>query len=110
MSKEKKPDIMLVGMSTPYKENFVVSNMQDMNVPVSLGVGGMFDIAAGEARFAPQWIRILCLEWLYRLAQEPGRMWKRNITTNPHFLWLFLIVFLKKRILLRVYNKLCKWL
>ncbi len=97
---EKKPDIMLVGMSSPYKEKFVVSNLQDIKIPVSLGVGGMFDIAAGMADFAPEWIRVLCLEWFYRLIQEPRRMWKRYLTTNSAFLWLFFVTFLKKRVLL----------
>ena len=98
---EKKPDIMFVGMSSPYKETFVVSNMEEMNVPVSLGVGGMFDIAAGVAGFAPEWIRTLCLEWFYRLVQEPRRLWKRNLTTNTVFVWLFLVELTKKRLLYR---------
>ena len=96
---ETKPDILMIGMATPYKEQFVVSNLEVMNVPVSLGVGGMFDIAAGEARFAPEWIRKLALEWLYRLLQEPRRMWKRYLTTNSVFLCLFFKEFVKRRIL-----------
>jgi N-acetylglucosaminyldiphosphoundecaprenol N-acetyl-beta-D-mannosaminyltransferase len=84
----KRPDVLFVGMSTPHKERFVDSNIERMNVPVSLGVGGMFDIAAGRAHFAPEWIRKLCLEWLYRLLQEPRRMWRRYLTTNSIFLWL----------------------
>ncbi len=83
-----KPDILFVGMSSPRKEQFVERNLQAMNVPVSIGVGGMIDIAAGKAKFAPNWIRVLCLEWFYRLVQEPRRMWKRYFTTNSVFLWL----------------------
>ena len=94
--REKAPDIMLIGMATPYKEKFVVFNKEKMGVPVSLGVGGMFDIAAGRAHFAPDWIRKLALEWLYRLAQEPRRMWRRYLTTNSIFLWLFSIELVKK--------------
>ena len=93
------PYLLLVGMATPYKERFFVSNFERMNVPVSLGVGGMFDIAAGEAQFAPVWIRKLALEWLYRLLQEPRRMWKRYLTTNTAFLCLFAAEFVKRRIL-----------
>ena len=88
----------MLGMATPYKEKFVQSNMADMNVPVSLGVGGMFDIAAGETHFAPIWIRKLALEWLYRLLQDPRRMWKRYLTTNTVFIALFLKEFVTKRI------------
>ncbi len=104
--REKEPDIMLVGMSSPHKERFITVGMQNLCVPVSLAVGGMFDIAAGEAKFAPVWIRKLCLEWLYRLAQEPRRMWKRYLTTNSVFLWLLLRVVIKVRILDVLKNKL----
>ncbi len=96
---QTEPDILMIGMATPYKEQFVVSNLAEMNVPVSLGVGGMFDIAAGEAHFAPVWIRKLALEWLYRLLQEPRRMWKRYLTTNSVFVCLFIVEFIKRRIL-----------
>lgn len=96
--KRSQPDILMLGMATPYKEKFVQSNMADMNVPVSLGVGGMFDIAAGETHFAPIWIRKLALEWLYRLLQDPRRMWKRYLTTNTVFIALFLKEFVTKRI------------
>jgi exopolysaccharide biosynthesis WecB/TagA/CpsF family protein len=96
---EKKPDIMFIGMSSPYKEKFVVSNTKKLHVPVSLGVGGMFDIAAGKANFAPDWIRKICMEWFYRLVQEPRRMWKRYLTTNSVFLWLFFKALIKKRVL-----------
>ncbi|MCX6868259.1 MAG: WecB/TagA/CpsF family glycosyltransferase [Verrucomicrobia bacterium] len=86
-------DLVMLGMSSPYKERFVRENMGKLNVPVFLGVGGMFDIAAGEARFAPDWIRKSCLEWLYRLLQEPRRMWKRYFYTNSVFVGLFLKAF-----------------
>jgi N-acetylglucosaminyldiphosphoundecaprenol N-acetyl-beta-D-mannosaminyltransferase len=95
---DKRPDVLFVGMSTPHKERFVESNIQQMNVPVSLGVGGMFDIAAGRAHFAPEWIRKLCLEWLYRLLQEPRRMWRRYLTTNSVFLWLLFREFIRRRL------------
>lgn len=96
---KQQPDILFIGMSTPYKEKFLEANIEKMNIPVSLGVGGMFDIAAGEAHFAPDWIRKWCLEWLYRLLQEPRRMWRRYLSTNSVFLWLFFQEFIKKRIL-----------
>jgi N-acetylglucosaminyldiphosphoundecaprenol N-acetyl-beta-D-mannosaminyltransferase len=95
------PDILLLGMSTPMKERLAERYLAEMNVPVTLGVGGMFDIAAGLARFAPGWIRTLCLEWLYRLLQEPRRMWKRYLTTNLVFLWLVQKELVRRRILRR---------
>jgi N-acetylglucosaminyldiphosphoundecaprenol N-acetyl-beta-D-mannosaminyltransferase len=93
------PDILLLGMSTPMKERFAAEHLEEMNVPVTLGVGGMFDIAAGLAKFAPRWIRILCLEWLYRLVQEPRRMWRRYLTTNVAFLWLLQKELIRRRLL-----------
>jgi len=93
-----QPDILLVGMSSPLKERFVEMHLQAMNVPVSLGVGGMLDIAAGRAQFAPEWVRKMCIEWLYRLVQEPRRLWKRYATTNSRFLWLLLKEVVKQRL------------
>jgi N-acetylglucosaminyldiphosphoundecaprenol N-acetyl-beta-D-mannosaminyltransferase len=93
-----RPDILLVGMSSPLKERFVERNLARMEVPVCLGVGGMFDIAAGRCRFAPTWVRKMCLEWLYRLLQEPRRLWKRYLTTNSAFLWLVLKEIVKQRL------------
>jgi N-acetylglucosaminyldiphosphoundecaprenol N-acetyl-beta-D-mannosaminyltransferase len=84
------PDILLVGMSSPLKERFVSAYRDEMGVPVTLGVGGMFDIAAGRRRLAPAVVRVLCLEWLWRLAQEPRRLWRRYAVTNTVFLGLLM--------------------
>jgi N-acetylglucosaminyldiphosphoundecaprenol N-acetyl-beta-D-mannosaminyltransferase len=94
-----KPDILLLGMSTPLKERFAEKYLTAMGVPVTLAVGGMFDIAAGVAKFAPVVIRKLCLEWLYRLLQEPRRMWRRYLTTNFVFLWLVQKELVRRRLL-----------
>ncbi|MBI2082659.1 MAG: WecB/TagA/CpsF family glycosyltransferase [Deltaproteobacteria bacterium] len=95
-----KPDILFVAMPTPQKEKFVAENLNKMGVPVSLGVGGSFDIVAGLCKQAPHWMTVLCLEWFYRLVQEPRRMWKRYLTTNLVFLRLFFVEFWKKYALL----------
>lgn len=97
--KAKRPDILLVGMTSPMKEKLVEANLQEMNVPVSLGVGGMFDIASGEADFAPDWIRKMCMEWFYRLVQEPRRMWRRYLYSNSEFIWLISKELIRKRLL-----------
>ena len=57
---------------------------------VMLGLGGAFLLYAGVDTRAPKWMRDLSLEWLYRLALEPGRLWKRYLITNSWFLWLTL--------------------
>lgn len=95
--RQARPDILLLGMSSPLKERFVEKYLSTMQVPVSIGVGGMFDIAAGRARFASPLVRKLCLEWLYRLVQEPRRMWKRYLTTNPAFILLVLRELLRRK-------------
>ena len=54
--------------------------------PVSMGVGGLFDFYSGRIRRAPVWMREMGLEWVFRLIQEPGRMWRRYVIGNPLFL------------------------
>lgn len=94
--KEAKPDCLFVGMSTPLKERFLQKFIPEMDVPVSLGVGGGIDILAGEYRWAPAWVRKAGLAWFYRLLCEPGRMWKRYLITNTIFLWLFCKALIRK--------------
>ncbi|MDQ1295298.1 MAG: N-acetylglucosaminyldiphosphoundecaprenol N-acetyl-beta-D-mannosaminyltransferase [Actinomycetota bacterium] len=86
--RETNPDVLLLGMSSPLKERFAWTHRERMGVPVALGVGGMFDIAAGLHRRAPAWVQVACLEWLWRMGQEPRRLWKRYATTNSVFLAL----------------------
>ncbi|MNT80546.1 putative N-acetylmannosaminyltransferase [compost metagenome] len=61
-----------------------------MGVAFVMGVGGTFDVVAGRVKRAPKWVQNHGLEWLYRVIQEPGRMWKRYLTTNSQFAWLLL--------------------
>lgn len=90
------PDVLFVAMSSPLKENFIYKNLSRMNVPVSIGVGGTFDIIAGKCNLAPEWISKIGLEWFYRLIQEPKRLYKRYLVTNTKFIWLLIKYFLKK--------------
>ncbi len=80
-------DFLLVGMSTPQKELWVDRNRAKLRVSVCEGVGGGFDVVAGLTKRAPLWMQHAGLEWLYRLLQEPGRMWKRYVFSNTLFLW-----------------------
>jgi len=95
--REKKPDVLFVAMSSPLKENFISKNLEAMGVPVCMGVGGSFDIIAGKYHLAPMWISKIGLEWLYRLIQEPKRLWRRYLVTNTKFLCLLTKELLKKR-------------
>lgn len=96
------PDILLLGMGTPMKEEWVQRHKSDLNIPVIHGVGGSFDILGGATRRAPRWMQRTGLEWLFRLILEPRRMWRRYCYTNTVFLSLmgqaaFKRLFLRER-------------
>lgn len=93
-----EPDMLFLGMGSPQKEQFMFENRDRLEVPVCLGVGGMFDVIAGKYRLAPVWVKALCLEWLYRLLQEPGRLWKRYAIANTQFIILFMKEFFRIRL------------
>lgn len=78
-------DCLFIGMPTPRKERFLAAHRDDLNVPFIMGVGGSFDVLAGQIARAPARIQALGLEWLYRVYQEPGRMWWRYARTNTLF-------------------------
>jgi len=94
-------DILLVGIPTPRKEDFLRQWRQHMRVPVCHGVGGSFDVVAGVTKRAPLWMQQCGLEWLYRVIQEPRRMWKRYLVTNSIFLWLSVIEIVTYRLRFR---------
>lgn len=83
-------DVLFVAMSSPRKERFMASWAEQLDVPVTHGVGGSFDVLAGRVRRAPRLWRRCGLEWLYRLAQEPRRLWRRYLVTNSVFIGLVL--------------------
>ena len=83
-----KPDILFVAMTSPKKENFMARWKDVMQVTIVHGVGGSFDVMAGKVERAPEIWQKMGLEWLYRVKQEPGRLWKRYLVTNCLFCWL----------------------
>ena len=85
-----KPDILLVAITSPKKERFMAKWGDVMNVPVVHGVGGSFDVMAGKVKRAPESWQKLGLEWLYRVKQEPGRLWKRYLVTNSLYIGMTL--------------------
>lgn len=80
------PDILLVAMTSPRKEQFLARWSSRLHVPVCHGVGGSFDVFAGLVQRAPAGWQRLGLEWLYRVKQEPRRLWKRYLVTNTLFI------------------------
>ena len=90
MIKNSKADMLFLGISSPKKEIFSEQYAQFMQVPYIFGVGGVFDIIAGQIKRAPLWMQNSGLEWLYRFIQEPGRMWRRYLIGNLQFVYYVL--------------------
>lgn len=84
-------NILFVAISSPTKENFLYENKALLNkVNFVMGVGGSFDVVSGKVKRAPLWMQNSGLEWFYRFAQEPKRMWKRYLVGNSKFVALVL--------------------
>lgn len=79
MIKEAQPQILIVGLGCPKQEKFIWNNRENLNVPVSLGLGASFDFEAGNIKRAPRWMQNCGLEWLFRITQDPKRLFKRYI-------------------------------
>jgi N-acetylglucosaminyldiphosphoundecaprenol N-acetyl-beta-D-mannosaminyltransferase len=92
-----RPDVLFVGMTSPRKERFLARWSPRLGVPVCHGVGGSFDVLAGKVRRAPRVWQRLGLEWLYRVGQEPRRLWKRYLVTNTAFCWMLLLELVRWR-------------
>lgn len=97
MIRAAKPDILLVGAGAPKQEKWIYSHFRECGVPVSIGVGATFDFLAGKIRRAPGWMQRAGLEWMWRLMQEPGRLWRRYLLQDTKFLRLMLAEWRKQR-------------
>lgn len=91
-----RADILFVAMTSPRKEHFMARWGDQLGVPVCHGVGGSFDILAGKVRRAPERWQRLGLEWLYRVCQEPRRLWRRYLVTNTLFCAMVLTAWLRE--------------
>jgi len=94
---DSEATMLFVALSSPKKENFIHRWKNDLHVNFVMGVGGSFDVVAGKVKRAPKWMQKAGLEWLYRLMQEPGRMWRRYLYTNAMFLWMLVKGMLSER-------------
>ncbi len=83
------PDIVWVGLGTP-KQDFEAQRLTDELGVTTAGVGAAFAFLAGTQREAPQWMRTISLEWFFRLATEPRRLWRRYLFGNTRFMYLVL--------------------
>lgn len=91
--KSKSPDVLFVAMGSPKQEMFIKRNMERLNVPLLMGVGGSYDVICGNIKRAPKWMLNLGLEWLYRLYKEPWRY--KRMMVLPKF--LLEVIFKEKR-------------
>ncbi|WP_198805636.1 WecB/TagA/CpsF family glycosyltransferase [Leptolyngbya sp. BL0902] len=80
--------VVLVGLGCPKQEQWMARHLGQVNA-VMMGVGAAFNFFSGEVSQAPRWMMKLGLEWLYRLSQEPRRLWRRYAVNNPLFILLF---------------------
>ena len=89
------PDCLFIAMPTPRKERFLAQHRRHLHVPYIMGVGGSLDIVAGKVTRAPLWMQHAGLEWLYRVLQEPRRMWWRYTSTNAAFAALMIAALMR---------------
>lgn len=83
--KELKPDVLFIGLGSPKQEKWTHRWMGEHGVPLSIGVGISFDYVAGTVKRAPGWMQRAGLEWSWRLAMEPRRLWRRYLVNDPVF-------------------------
>ena len=90
-------DVVWVGIGVPKQEKWMARMRHRVSAPVFVGVGAAFDFHAGLIPQAPAWMQRLGLEWLFRLAQEPRRLWRRYLRYNPRFVLGFGLQYLRHR-------------
>ena len=86
-----QPDVLLVAMGVPRQENWAAEYAQQSGAKIVMGVGGLFDFYSGRISRAPRWLQEVGCEWVWRLLQEPGRMWRRYLCGNLLFVWRVLL-------------------
>lgn len=91
------PDVVWVGLGTPKQERWMRDHQDRLTAPVLVGVGAAFDFHAGRMRSAPAWMGDHGLEWLFRLAQEPRRLWRRYLLRGSEFAVLSIFELLRSK-------------
>lgn len=98
---DSNADCLYIAISSPTKERLLSEYRDTLNTPFLMGVGGSIDVFAGHVKRAPDWMQRMGLEWFYRLAQEPKRMFARYARTNSLFALLILRAFVREKLLSR---------
>ncbi|NLJ80888.1 MAG: WecB/TagA/CpsF family glycosyltransferase [Firmicutes bacterium] len=96
--KSLRPQVLLAALGMPKQEKWLAAHLAALEIPVGIGVGGSFDIWAGVGQRAPEWVRQIHLEWLYRLIKEPRRIGRMAVL--PKFVWAIAAERLRRR---------CRW-
>jgi len=84
---ETRPEVVWVGMSSPKQDEWMARMRPLLDAPVLIAVGAAFDFHTGTVRQAPRWMQRSGLEWVFRLAMQPRRLWRRYLVDNPWFLY-----------------------
>ncbi len=98
MINRTNPDFVFVALGCPKQEKWMAEHKNKIN-SCMLGLGGAFEVYADLKDRAPQWMQDYSLEWIYRFIQDPKRLWKRYLVTNPLFIGLLFIQFVNIRVL-----------
>jgi N-acetylglucosaminyldiphosphoundecaprenol N-acetyl-beta-D-mannosaminyltransferase len=85
MINQARPDIVWIGLGAPKQEKWMLNHLGKINSTAMIGVGAAFDFHSGNVKWSPAFFRKLGVEWLWRLAENPKRMWRRNLD-SPVFL------------------------
>ena len=93
-----RADVVWVGVGAPKQEKWMAAMRGSVDAPVMIGVGAAFDFHAGLVPQAPNWMQSAGLEWLFRLAHEPRRLWRRYARYNPRFVTGFARQYLRHRL------------
>ena len=90
-----KAQVIWIALGAPKQEKWMYENYKKLNRGIMIGIGAGFNYLSGDLKHAPAWMKKSSLEWLYRLFQEPGRLWKRYLLTNTLFIYYVILDFLK---------------
>jgi N-acetylglucosaminyldiphosphoundecaprenol N-acetyl-beta-D-mannosaminyltransferase len=95
--REARPHLVLLALGAPKQEIFADDCAAALRPAVCVGVGATLDFIAGKSKRAPRWMQRAGLEWLHRLSQEPGRLWRRYLLRDPEFAVIVLRTLLRQR-------------
>lgn len=86
MINNARPDVLWVALGLPKQEWWIYRNRDRLRVPVAVAVGAAFGFVSGRVKRAPKWVGRAGFEWVWRLAMEPGKLWRRDLIDGPRFL------------------------